>query len=305
MSRDASEEQEYRAPDDDYNVNKTTLVARKVVRFILSNIESQNTILSRNRLQNVIREVSQQENCVRVSFTLLFDEINKILRDVYGYELRGLPPRFSGSTVASSAGQTTGLDEQSNAKAQHFIVLNDMPFIASLDNFKLGQSVKTYEELIVNGEYVGDDMSFESENTVNTKLNVDQDLALKGLLSVILCIILFSKNNILQGELTKYLEAFGVPIDGSKIPILKLSIEELLKLLDRLEYIVKLEEKSDMEGDTVSYRIGRRTQAEFELDSLVTLVQEVMGLSEGQYSTLKEDIEKSIADSYMSVPRGL
>ncbi|CAI4058776.1 Smc5-Smc6 complex subunit NSE3 SKDI_04G4990 [Saccharomyces kudriavzevii IFO 1802] len=275
-------------------------VARKAVRYVLSRAESQNSIITRNKLLSVIHDTAQEENAVKLSFGVMFMDINAILDNVYGFQLIGLPSKNNISTGGNSSNNNTNksIDEPLGHRAQRFILLNNAPYLKNLDDFKLLQSVRTYDQLIVNGEYVGDDIGLESTNTLESKLSTDQDLVYKGVLSVVLCVIFFSKNNILHQELIKYLETFGIPSDGSKIPILNTPIEDLIKTLEKREYIAKLEEKSDTDGEVISYRIGRRTQAEFGLKSLEVLVQEIMGLEEDQSKSLHDDIVKSIGDSY-------
>lgn len=287
---------------------KENPVARKVVRYILSRGESQNSIITRTKLQSVIHDAAQEENVTKLSFSKMFMDINTILDNIYGFQLTGLPSKNSistggnnNNTTATNNNNTSAnklMDEPLGHRSQRFILLNNAPYLKSFDDFKLLQSIRTYEELVVNGEYVGDDIGLESSNTLESKLSTDQDLAYKGILTVILCIIFFSKNNILHQELIKILETFGIPSDGSKIPILNSTIDDLIKALERREYIIKLEEKSDTDGEVISYRIGRRTQAEFGLGSLEILVQEIMGLEEEQARSLRDDIVKSVGDSY-------
>ena len=230
------------------------------------------------------------------------DSINAILWNVYGFQLQGLQSK-NNMNIGNNSGNNNNntnksMTEPMGHRAQKFILLNNVPYSKVFEDFKLLRSARTYEELVVNGEYIGDDIGLESSNTLESKLSTDQDLVYKGVLSVILCIIFFSKNNILHQELIKFLEAFGIPSDGSKISILNITIEDLIKTFERREYIVKLEEKSDTVGEVISYRIGRRTQAEFGLGSLEILVQEIMGLEKDQSKSLYDDIIKSIGDSY-------
>lgn len=264
--------------DDNSDVDtKAVAVARRVVRFLLSRTESQSTIISKNALQNVIRDISRQENCERVPFDVLIQQVSKILEDVFGYELQRL----------ADGGNST-------SKAQRYILLNTLKPLPGVNELLIDMSQRAYEHYVAM-----DQNSTPCRNTLDNDLH-DEDLAFKGVLSVVLCIILFSKNHILQQELLSHLESFGIPIDGTKIPILNCTIDELLKTMDKREYLSKIQDSSDIQGETISYRIGKRTQSEFGLDSLVLLVQSVMGLSKDQYPSLKDDIAKNIADSYKS-----
>lgn len=273
-------------------VSKVTLLARKLARVVLSVVESQNTIINRPRLQKMAKEIAEKEEYGTVRFNEIFQEMNAILNDVYGYELKTLPPR-----VANPAGDQP---DSSSTKTQRYILLDNNASIDQLNDLILAQNESIYVQTIQNGEYIGDRLAFESTNTIDNKLSVDQDQTFKGLLSVILCTVLFSKNNILQQELFEHLQKFGVPTDGSPIPIINIPILELLKTLDKLEYLSRHQEHTDLDLETVTYRIGRRTQAEFPLDSLVLLIRNVMGITEQQAPNLREDIRKNVADAYPS-----
>ncbi|QLG70506.1 hypothetical protein HG535_0A04460 [Zygotorulaspora mrakii] len=258
---------------DDSDVDpKTAAVVRRTVRFILASIESQLTVISKNRLQNVVRDISQQENSSRIPFNDLVRSASELLEDVFGYELRRLGTR-----------------------SEKFIVLNTLKPLPRLNEFiiKLCENTKT-DSFAHDSEHIS-----PKTNCLNSTFH-DQDLAFKGVLTVTLCTVLFSKNHILQQELLEHLSSFGIPTDGSKIPVINCTIDELLKTLDRREYLYRVQDSADIQGETVFYRIGRRTQLEFDLDSLVLLVRSVMGLAEDQHSTLREDIARNIADSYKS-----
>ncbi|CAR29766.1 hypothetical protein ZYGR_0AD04500 [Zygosaccharomyces rouxii] len=296
-------EEDFRIDAEEYGDDKAVVVARKVVRFILSSCESQNTIIAKGRLQNVAKEYANQENCTRIPFNTLLYEVNSILEDIYGYNLVGLPPKM-GPNMATS--QNTGnnnsntngnnKEDKSATKASRFILLNTMKSIPELDEARLDQSGSLYKSVLRDESYVQE--NFNSSSTVGNTLSTHQDLVFKGLLTVVICIIVFSKNNILQQELFGYLESYGVPTDGSKIPILKWNIDDFVKTLDKREYVVRMEQNSDVEGNITSYRIGRRTQQEFGIDALVEMMRQVLGLDVNQTPHLKEDIKKNIGDSY-------
>lgn len=283
--------------------DKSVVIARRLVRYILAYAESQNTIMNRERLSKALRDFYKEENSKSVPFSIIFEHVNQILFDTYGYELRGISSKAktSGNLITSgnNSNESEIVDEpQLGAKATHFILLNKLPYLKNFDEFKLEQSIDNYNEMVDQDEYLGDDMERASLNTLENKLGTDQEFAFNGITLIVLCIILFSKNNVLHQELVSYIKSFGVPIDGTDIPILKCSLDELLKTLEKKEYIVKLEETSDIEGSVVMYRIGRRTKYEFDIKSLIRLVEEVMGLSSEQSETLKADIQKTIGDAY-------
>ena len=203
----------------------------------------------------------------------------------------------SGSNDQASQ-QQTNKESLYNPRATHFILLNKLPYMPCFSSFKIAQANKTYRDEIVEGQYIGDDMDVASENTITSKLNVDQNMVMKGLLSVILLTILFSKNNILHSELLDTLETMGVPVDGTDIPILGINIDALLRILERREYIIKFEERGESETAIALYKIGRRTKNEFDLDSLTLMTRELMGLSDEQSVSLRDDLRKVLGDAY-------
>lgn len=266
--------------------NKVTLVAGKLVRFVLSVAESQNAIITRSRLQKRTKEITDKEECGSVTLNAVLKETNRLLGDIYGYELKSLPPRG----VAPAGGQAV--------TAQHYILLDKKPPVAALDDFMFSQGVNTYLHTVQDGQYIGGRLNLETTNTITNKLGCDADTTQKGLLCVILCVVLFSKNHILQQELYEQLAKFGVPTDGSLIPIINVSILELLNLLVKQEYLEREVERSGAELEVEIYRTGRRTRAEFPLESLLRLVMELMDVTEEQAPGLRQDIERNIADSY-------
>lgn len=288
-----------------YGDDKTVFVSRKVVRFVLSSCESQNTILAKGKLQNAAKDYATQENCGRIPFNKLLCEVNNILEDIYGYKLVGLPPRLGFHTGPSHTslgcnGNNTNEnqhDDNLTNKASRFILLNTMRSLPELDDIRLSQSASLYRGVLLDEDDLRENLN--SAATVGNTLSTRQDLVFKGLLTVFICIIVFSKNNILEQELLKYLSSYGVPTDGSKIPILEWTIDELVKTLDRREYIVRMEQNSDVEGNITFYRVGRRTQREFGVDSLVEMMRHVLGLDPNQTPNLEEDVKKNIGDSYL------
>lgn len=281
---------------DIYGNSKLVLVARSAIRFLLSQAESSNTVITRTRLLNVIKEVSRRENCPRYTFKQVYEVINLILMDIYGYTLYALPPKPNFQKGNNKPNGSS--EDKTGHKADHFILLNKLPNAPNFNEFKLLQNIRIYDETVINEEYMGNDMSLPSNNTLENKLSVDQDTIMHGLIGVTLTIILFSKNNILHQELMNRLNTFGVPTDGTRIPILNWTIEEFLKMLERSEYIIKLEEKSDLEEESILYRVGRRTQAEFTLENLTAMVREITGLDSQQAPSLMDDIKLTIGDAY-------
>ncbi|QLQ80992.1 hypothetical protein HG537_0E03470 [Torulaspora globosa] len=264
---------------------KITLVAGKLVRFIMSVAESQNTTISRGRLQKRAKEICEKEECGSVPFKEVLKKADRMLDDIYGYELKSLPPR-------------SGTQDHTASKAQHYILLDKKKPIATLDELVFSHQVTNYMRTIQDGEYIGGKLNYETTNTLANRVGCDADIALKGLLCVVLCIVLFSKNHILQQELCEQLQTFGVPTDGSNIPIINMTFQDLLRLFEKQEYLIKEVERSGPELEVEIYRIGRRTQVEFPLESLVQLVMELIDVTDDQVPNLTQDIQRNIADSY-------
>lgn len=278
---------------DLYNNDDTTMIiARELVRFLLSQTESQPTVITRNRIVNAIKEIAERVNGGRQQFKKVYDLVNMILFDIYGFNLVGLPPK------ADDKQHVQELNPVDQHKATHFILLNKLDAAPQFDMFKLEQNANVYNEVVINEEYMGNDMSIPSDNTLLDKLDTDSGMVLKGLLSVVISVILFSKNNLLIDELQLYMQGFGVPTDGRPIPIVDMNFVELLKLFEKSEYILKIEEKSDIEGESIIYKIGRRTTAEFPLESLTAMVGDLMQVDPAELPELLQDVQAGIGNCY-------
>lgn len=124
---------------------KENPVARKVVRYILSRGESQNSIITRTKLQSVIHDTAREENIAKLSFSKMFMDTNAILNNVYGFELKGLPSRnnvSAGSNSNNNANQS--MVEPLGHRAQRFILLNNAPHLKNLENFKLAFTKRSH-----------------------------------------------------------------------------------------------------------------------------------------------------------------
>lgn len=276
-------------PSGNLENGKIIQVSQQVVRFIMSNLQGQNSIISKVRLQNVIKDCNKRENNRPTSFKVLFEQINLILDDVYGYQLSGIPPR--------------NLNKNKEFKLDHradqFILLNKLDVCARLNQFQLDFGDQLYESMVIEEEYMGQDNMLNMDNVINNNLGNERELCMRGVLTVVLCVILFSKNSILQEELYKFLEQFGIPTDGNKIPILETTLPELLKTLERKEYIQRQVENTRLEVETVLYSVGRRTQWEFNVHSLTQLVMQVMAVEDSASSAQwQQDIQQTVGDAY-------
>ncbi|CCH60124.1 hypothetical protein TBLA_0C03200 [Henningerozyma blattae CBS 6284] len=297
--------------------DKSMVVAGQAVRFILSSIESQNTIISRAKLVSILGDARKEQNCSRIPFSKSFEEINFILQDTYGMRLYGLPNKKSNNSTSTQNNKNNN-DQKKNinlventinesnsiehSKCNQFIVLDELSETSKTPKFQellMTQTQDMYEESIINGEYVTEDMGIENDGTFETSLSNDKDVVFKGVLTIILSIVFYSKNTLLHNELLPLLERFGIPVDGTQIPILDCNIDDLLKTLERREYLAKTVENSSTEGELITYSIGRRTRAEFPADALIRLTQQVLDIEDTEASQLRDEISNSIGDAYL------
>lgn len=296
--------------------DKVTIVAMRLTRFVLSQCESQNTIITRDKLVQNFREFNKEENSKGVTFDKAYTKMNDILSDTFGYNIVSIDPKKTNKPGKKEINKPDNKNPEGKvnktedskpnklgSRGTHFILLNVLPYMKYFEQFKMDQSIMLYNETIDQEEYIGGDMDESSRNVLENRFSSDQIQVQRGLTCLFICIILLSKNNILHQEMTMHLSRFGIPTDGTHIPIIDMSLEELTKILDKKEYIMKLEERSqgdnsgNANGNAITiYRIGRRTKHEFTVDALVHMVEETMGIQADD--TLRKEIEKTVGDSY-------
>ena len=296
--------------------DKVTIVSMRLIRFVLAQCESQNTIITRDKLVQNFRELNKEENSKGVTFDKVFMKMNDILSDTFGYNIISIEPKRSNKpgkkqpNKPDNKNPDTDINKTEDSKANklgsrgtHFILVNAMPYMKYFEQFKMDQSIMLYNETIDQEEYIGDDMDEASKNVLDNRFSSEQIQVQRGLTCLFISIILLSKNNILHQEMIMYLSRFGIPTDGTHIPIVGLSLEELIKILDKQEYIMKLEERSQGDnsgnpnGNAITmYRIGRRTKHEFGVDALIHMIEETMGIQ--AEDSLRKEIEKTVGDSY-------
>lgn len=121
---------------------------------------------------------------------------------------------------------------------------------------------------------------------------------------------LLSHNNLLHTELARHLRAFGVPADGTPIPVLQCSLELLLRRLERSGYIARHEEAGGeaapaaaaapdaLPGErVVVYRVGPRSAAEFGAAGLARLLQTLMGVAGDAAETVAREVLQMCGDT--------
>ncbi|CUS23708.1 LAQU0S11e02476g1_1 [Lachancea quebecensis] len=297
----------------EFGNEKTVVVAKRVLRRFLSLCESQSTIISRAKLSTIIREVSSEENTRTIKFGAIYKAMNSLLRNSFGYQLWGLYSKPSKSTKGGKRSGTsrdhtpedTEFGNNGNAvnlkeKAHFFMLVSDLPEApVAFRSLLLEEGAKLYEDRFVDDNYIGNDLSMQAQDSFENAVATDESLVAQGLTFVILVLILFSKNSILHQELVQHLLKFGIPQDGQNIPVIDMTLNEFLNLLIKREFIHRTEERAQDGTQEVSfYRIGRKTQLEFDKKSLLAMCFEIMEPDAAQMAQLEKSIELSIADAY-------
>ncbi|KAM3160648.1 MAGE domain-containing protein [Lachancea thermotolerans] len=298
---------------NDYGNEKTIVVAKRVLRRFLSLCESQSTIISRTKLSTIIREVSSEENTRTVKFGAIYKAMNSLLQNSFGYQLWGLyskPPKNTkgGKRPVPSRDHTPENNEINSGggavnlkeRAQFFMLVSDLPKApTAFRSLLLEEGTKLYDDRIVDDDYIGNDLSMLPEDSFENAVATDESLVAQGLTFVVLVLILFSKNSILHQELVQHLLKFGIPQDGQKIPVLDITLNDFLSLLIKREYIHRTDERAQDGAQEVSfYRIGRKTQLEFDKKSLLAMCFKIMEPDAAQMAQLEKSIDLSIADAY-------
>ncbi|ODV59324.1 Smc5-Smc6 complex subunit NSE3 ASCRUDRAFT_24483, partial [Ascoidea rubescens DSM 1968] len=109
------------------------------------------------------------------------------------------------------------------------------------------------------------------------------ELIYNGYVLLIVSIVSLSNNNMNQTELVELLKKhFGIEglsstIEGLNLNNSDVTLEDLLKALEKNEYLFKSVIRDDMD-EVIEYSIGRRAKAEFPKESMVELVRFVYGL---------------------------
>ncbi|AAS50246.1 AAL120Cp [Eremothecium gossypii ATCC 10895] len=278
-----------------------------VVRFVLSQCESQvrSTVLTKTRFTNAARDIAAAENITTTKYAKIFDEANAVLEEVYGFRLVGIPNKKSASNKASRTGDAEAADGDPGStpitdlgfKGDRFILCSTIKAPPAYMQMVLDQSRQLYVKRLGSGQY---EPGTETDHTLTSQFDTDQILALQGIMAVVICIILFSKNNALEQELLTHLAKFGIPTDGYAVPIINMRIQDVLSYMVRLEYIQRTAPAASETGalDSIFYSVDRRTQVEFPQESLVEMCQRLLGLEQTAVQSLRESIALSIGDAY-------
>lgn len=286
--------------------SKLYKVAYRTVGYVLSVAEQGHTLISRGKLQKTVKLYATAENMTRCPLSDLIVIINEQLDTIYGYELIGISDL---KQITSNVKYEHAQKPDKSVKSKdinYFILVNNLKPLKILENFKMQQATEDYIKHIAEPSETGMDAGSDEENilginnTIKSQYDTRESLILKGVLSVVLCIILFQRNNVLEIDLYQQLQKFGIPENGT-VPILDLSMDDILRAFINQQYVKKLEQSSgggENDGVVVTYHIGKRTRYEFNFDSLVNLIKNIMDLDASKDERLARDIKKALADSY-------
>lgn len=280
-------------------------VACRTVGYVLSVSEQGSSVISRGKLQKAVKTYATAENLSRCPLADLLVVVNEQLNVVFGYELIGISDlKQSTSSTKLEPQQKLGKDKNLKSKdINYFVLINKLKPLKVLEEFKMQQATEDYIKHIsepyeaeMDGES-NDEDELALNNTIKSQFDTRENLIMKGILSVVLCVILFSRNNALEADLYQQLQKFGIPENGT-VPILDISMDDVLKTFINQQYVEKLEQSAETGGVVVTYHIGRRTRYEFDFDSLVSLIKDIMDLDASKDERLTRDIKRALADSY-------
>lgn len=289
------------------------IIGSRIVRFVLAQSESQscNTVISRAKILQSIREISEEEKQKPCSFNSIYEFVDSKLNDIFGYHLFGLEARSQtkpGSKKRKHSGEVEHEVEEPQysqindvrSKGHTFVLIrNKTTAPPRYSQFLLDYGASIYRSRIINEAYIGTDYRTDFQPTLENSFGADQQLALRGITAISVCLVVLSKNNILESELFEQYKKFGIPCDGHEIPIVQMTVTELLSFLVRHSYLSRIVEKAtDSAQDITIYKIGRRAQIEFPKCSLIQLCQQFLGLPADQSQILQKTIEVLVGDAY-------
>lgn len=275
--------------------SKLASVAKIMVRGILSYTENQNTIIPRSRLTQLLKDAKKINNS-KDTLQNTLEAVNTILEYVYGMHLVEIPSniaKLNSTNAATATGMSSNnsTSDPGNANtdhkkgtATHFILLDCLPESLQLENLVELQNSCQYDNAILNGQYITRDM--ETHNTTSPTLSTEQELTLQGLTCICMCFTAFSNNRVLEEELSKFLQNFGVPTDGTPIPIIDMPIDDLFIWFTKKEYLAKSQEDSETEGTVTAYQMGRRALLEFTPENIAKMAKDLLNQDDVQEQLL-------------------
>lgn len=231
-------------------------LAVKLVRVCLAlNLNSQ-PLSSKN-----LRDKAFGTETVHVrKFELALKRADNLLRDVYGYCLWEMPPK---ETVNPKGRKTI-------SKTKQWIVLNVMR-----DGY-----LRFHQEadwLRTSVQVFGSELMEQRRDYRNSKehyphLSTEYDLMFRGLALAIVMVIIVSNNHVTQEELFRVLHnSFGFDTT-EPLKIINLTLIDLLKQLDKQEYVNRIVTRTDTE-EVAEYTAGRRGLMEMDKEAFTDLTR--------------------------------
>lgn len=310
-------------------------VGNAMIRFVLANNGSvtKTAVINRAKMLQTLNEIVNKEGVKPIPFNKVYEYMDSKLMETFGYHLYGVAAgKKSGTKRPFSATQTeTQMQTQApvntqtqgeagngttsvvpsevagqdlKSRGQYFVLIRnyDTSQLHRYNKFILDHASNMYHRKVStdNLAYEGNDYSLNLDPTLDNDIgNGDALLALKGIITITICIVLLSKNSILESELLQHYEKFGIFNDGRDIPIIRMPCTDLLNLLVKNNYLSKSQEKqADLQQEIVIYTIGRRTLIEFPKHSLVNLCKEVLDLDDSQLDLLQNTVQVLAANAY-------
>lgn len=234
-------------------------IAVKAVRVMLA-LNDSNTVISRAALQ---KHAWDGVPMSQAPFDKVFALANEKLVDIYGYRATPLVSKSSTTTTK---------------KPDQYVLANVMD--QSYAKFQMENQWMPKSALLFQSELNQQRHDYRNNKQVNPSLKSEEELVLDGVAIVVVSIIMVSNNHINETELFDILDkSFGIN-DTDTLPVVNVSRTELMKLLDRYEYVNKVETGAKDSSDKVTeYTVGRRALVELDRDSITELMKIIYGES--------------------------
>lgn len=267
-----SDEEESQKPADKNTVS--------VLRAIMA-LHMQHTPIHRN---NIKRVAFNDEPITSRSLDQAMLDAQKLLHDIYGFQLKPLP--FKETT--NPQGNTTV------SKTQQYVLLSALQdeylrFIQESNWLRTSTYLFESELLEKRGDY-------RNSREDAPVLTSDQQLMVQGLALTVVSLIVVNGNHMNETDLMKTLvENFGFQLNKD-LDIIQMTPLNLLKLLDKYEYVSRTVIKNEQD-EIVEYKIGRRALLEFDRDSFVEFVKILFDEPEDDPAFIKL-IDATIENAY-------
>lgn len=281
------QEEDFRGQGEEEVYSELDKLAFKLVRACLS-LNLNSVALSSVNLRKVA--FADQKTSVSVkTFELALEKANGILQDVYAYAVVPLAPK-----VITSAKGT-----KSVSKTKQYALVNVMN-----DNL-----LRFHEEClwIRHTEKLFPSELLEKRHDYrNSKENfpypfTETDLMLRGIAMAVVMIIAVSNNHMTEEELLNVLQTnFGFSTT-EPLDVLNISTRDLLKLLDKLEYVNRTVIRTEND-ELAEYTVGRRGLREVDRDAFRSITQVLYdeGEERAEFTNL---VDATIEPAYGKVGR--